>query len=344
MNAFEPNCLFRVEAGPGVGLGHLSRCLALALWLRQAGAESGFVMSRPGPEVRSRVEEPGFVVLERPGFPKPGSSQDASDLSELAEESGAAWLIVDGYKFGPEYFHILRRSTRAAILAVDDFQGRLEADLILNQNLAVDGEIYGGSRAGLLIGPDYCLLPPGLEGQKPRDYQAGVRRILVTTGGGDPGGLTPKVVAALSRLHGLEVDVVAGPFAKDGFEAASNTTSFKFHQDLPSLLPLIRGADLAVMGLGVTTWEMAASGLPFVMMPHHPAQVPTAGWLEEKGCATLGLESGEFDEGRFLKAVQGLLDDPATLARQSRALIKLVDGRGGARAAAAMDGIRSIGP
>ncbi len=345
MKPSDLHCLFRVEAGPGVGLGHLSRCLALALWLREGGAESGFVMTGPDKDAPARVEKEGFPVLGRQGISKPGSGQDASELAGLSRETGASWLVVDGYDFGPEFFQVLRRSAAAAILAVDDYLGAVEADLILNQNLAVDRSIYDQAGAGLLIGPDFCLLPPGFEDRKPREYPDRAGRILVTTGGGDPKQMTAPVMAALSRLPGLEVDVIQGPFNKNSYAASGKKGSrFHYHRSLPSLVPLIQKADLAVMSLGVTTWEMAALGLPFVMLPHHPAQVPTARWLEENGYATLGMEPGRFQEGRFLEAVQGLLNDRDELGRRSRALTGLVDGRGGTRVAAAMDKVRSFEP
>ncbi len=336
------HCLFRVEAGPGVGLGHLSRCLALAGWLKGAGAECGFVMTDPDQNVTERVARQGFKLLHRDPEEAAGSDPDAKKLALAAHKHGAGWLIVDGYGFGPRYFQTLRANSSALILAVDDYQGKVEADLILNQNLGVDEGLYDRAGAELLVGPDYCLLPPGFGQGRERVKENGRVQLLVTLGGADPAGLTSRVVRTLAGLADIRADVVVGPFSqflKGAVRGASAT--MEFHQSPGSLVPLILRADLAIMSLGVTTWEMAALGLPMVMLPVHPAQMPTAQWLEENGYATLGMELGNFEEERFLETVMGLLRNPQELERQSRGLKTLVDGRGGARVTAAMDRIRS---
>ena len=329
MAACNCQCLFRVEAGPGVGLGHLSRCLALALWLKNAGAECAFVMTGPDQNVTERVAQSGFKLLHRQPQEAVGSAGDAKKLALTAHRYEARWVVVDGYGFGKDYFETLRANSQSLILAVDDFQGQVEADLILNQNLAVDQGLYSGTKSGLLLGPKYCLLPPGLQNQEPREYQAGAGKLLVTSGGINQKWLIADVLSVLSDLHGLEVDVVIGPFNKDQYFTSERSSRFEYHISPPSLIPLIKAADFAVMGLGITTWEMAALGLPMVTMPQHPAQLPTAKWLEENKFASMGMDLGNFLKERFLKVVQGLLSDPKELERQGRALQKLVDGRGG---------------
>ncbi len=336
MNVPTFHCLFRVEAGPGIGLGHLSRCLALAVQLKKKGLECAFIMTEPGRDIRARVAAKGMEVIARNSETSVGSSEEAIGLARLAREAESGWLVVDGYGFHPGYFKLLRQNSSASILAIDDFQGSVEADLILNQNLALAPDLYEGSGSRLLLGPEFCLLDPDPDSKRQMKPSQDSKRILVTLGGADPAGLTIKVVDALSALNGFEVDVVVGPFNKDRFETLT-MTRFNFHHDLPSLNPLIQKADLAVMSLGVTTWEMAWAGLPFVMLPVHPAQMPTAQWLERHGHASLGMELGRFEEDRFLSLIRGLLDDRDGLERQSSLLRQLVDGQGADRVAVEME-------
>ena len=105
MNLTEMHTLFRVEAGPGIGLGHLSRCLGLAAWLKETGSDCGFVMTGPDKDIRSRVESRGFRILERNPILKPGSRGDAQELLGLAAGTDASWRLTMSPVSSHRLFH-----------------------------------------------------------------------------------------------------------------------------------------------------------------------------------------------------------------------------------------------
>ena len=91
------------------------------------------------------------------------------------------------------------------------------------------------------------------------------------------------------------------------------------------LLPVLDGlgaaygaADLALMRAGSTVWELAAAGLPAVLVPYPFAtadhQTKNARYFEAAGGAIVIPES---ELGRAPETVRSLLDDPARLARMS---------------------------
>ena len=91
------------------------------------------------------------------------------------------------------------------------------------------------------------------------------------------------------------------------------------------LLPLLDGlgaaygaADLALMRAGSTVWELAAAGLPAVLVPYPFAtadhQTKNARYFEAAGGAIVIPES---ELGRAPETARSLLDDPARLARMS---------------------------
>jgi UDP-N-acetylglucosamine--N-acetylmuramyl-(pentapeptide) pyrophosphoryl-undecaprenol N-acetylglucosamine transferase len=91
------------------------------------------------------------------------------------------------------------------------------------------------------------------------------------------------------------------------------------------LLPLLDGlgaaygaADLALMRAGSTVWELAAAGLPAVLVPYPFAtadhQTKNAHYFEAAGGAIVIPES---ELGRAPETARSLLDDPARLARMS---------------------------
>lgn len=323
--------LFLIETGPGSGLGHLARGLALAQWLERFGGRPLLAPTDGSETVVARIRERGFEPI---GY-SPGQE------AELIAETGADWLIADGYGFDPALFHRINGRKSASILQIDDFQGPVAADLILNQNLNVDPDLYAGCSAELLIGPEYCLLPPGLRDEPEPDRKDPRPRVLITLGGLDPQGWSLSLALALAVDEGLGVDLVVGPWARTepGLAELETHGRVRIHRNPPSLDSLIRAADLAVMCLGVTTWEMAVRGLPFIMLPVHPAQIPTAEWLAGQGLAWPGLSDGPFDPDEVRRLVLDLLNQPEVLSRASQGLRDLIDGQGGRRVVEAMTGL-----
>jgi UDP-N-acetylglucosamine--N-acetylmuramyl-(pentapeptide) pyrophosphoryl-undecaprenol N-acetylglucosamine transferase len=97
------------------------------------------------------------------------------------------------------------------------------------------------------------------------------------------------------------------------------------------LLPVLDGlgaaygaADLALMRSGSTVWELAAAGLPAVLVPYPFAtadhQTKNARYFEAVGGAIVISES---ELGRVPETVRSLLDDPDRLAKMSAAMLSV---------------------
>ena len=97
------------------------------------------------------------------------------------------------------------------------------------------------------------------------------------------------------------------------------------------LLPVLDGlgaaygaADLALTRGGSTVWELAAAGLPAVLVPYPFAtadhQTKNARYFEAAGGAIVVPES---ELGRVPDTARSLLDDPDRLARMSAAMLRV---------------------
>jgi UDP-N-acetylglucosamine--N-acetylmuramyl-(pentapeptide) pyrophosphoryl-undecaprenol N-acetylglucosamine transferase len=97
------------------------------------------------------------------------------------------------------------------------------------------------------------------------------------------------------------------------------------------LLPVLEGlgsaygaADLALMRSGSTVWELAAAGLPAVLVPYPFAtgdhQTKNARYFEAAGGAIVIPES---ELGRAPETARSLLDDPGRLAKMSAAMLSV---------------------
>jgi UDP-2,4-diacetamido-2,4,6-trideoxy-beta-L-altropyranose hydrolase len=303
------------EAGPGIGLGHLRRCQALARTLSARGATVRLLVA-------------GDV----------GGGGDVSRLEwtrdpALAGEALATWrpevVVVDSYHAGTELLERAAALT-ACTVAVDDLADRpLPVHLVVNGAWHAARLAYRG-RPGtaFLLGPEYALLD-SVFAEAPRRARPGaVRRVLVTLGGDPPADALGAALAAVRRAApAARIDVALGPFAPARHGAETGVVA---HRGLDSLRELMLEADLAVTGGGMTLYECLATSVPVVGVCLADNQRPN---IDELGRAGLILKGEPSLEG----AIERLAGDPALRRSMSARGRRTVDGRGTERVADAIE-------
>lgn len=335
--------LVRVEADAKGGTGHAMRCLALAqAWQDAGGGPVRFLMTRCGTGLSERLRREGIVgeILEA----VPGTESDAARTLERAHAGHASWVVVDGYWAGAAYVKSLRATPGRgpAILAVDDLgeAGPYAADLVLNQNLYAEPEMYAdrSPHTELLLGADFALLRREFAAYRgfPRTIPEEARHILVTLGGSDPANRTQLVLRALRGLAASrEIRVLIGPEnPREGSlraEAAAAGLAGSLLTGVEDVPGLLAWSDLAVTAAGSTCWELAFLGVPALTIAVADNQRPIAESLSNAGVARdLGWHE-DVDESAVARAVAELSGDRAARARMAEAGRRLVDGRGAER-------------
>lgn len=337
------NLLVRADAGAAIGAGHVMRCLALAQQWQTEGGRATFACSQL-PEVlgeRLRAEGCEVVMIDA----VVGSTDDADATVGLARKLDAV-VVADGYRFSVDYQEALYGNTRA-LLVLDDFGqiGSYRADIILDQNLGTKEATYVDrpKDCRLLLGPEYIMLRREfLEAERDRrELSPTVRRVLVTTGGSDVGGLAGTILEALEEIPGpLEITVVVGG-AGSGVRVLEARVRGSHHrvrliENATNMPELMAKADLAVSAAGSTVWELAYQGVPAVLGVVAENQRVGAAALERCGAAVTfeGTSSSAADQLRLvLGPVYG---DQRRRSAMSEAGRKLVDGKGVTRVIRAM--------
>ena len=96
--------------------------------------------------------------------------------------------------------------------------------------------------------------------------------------------------------------------------------------DRPRFAMALAACDLAVGRSGGSVFELAAQGLPSILVPYPAAtadhQSENARWLERGGAAVV-IDDGELTAPRLRAAVDALLADPARLERMGTAALAL---------------------
>lgn len=314
-----PRILFVCDAGPGVGGGHVMRCLTLAGALAARGAACAFVRTPEAADILARY---------------------APDMPLVDEDAAADLVVLDSYRMSP----VTEASWRARagrLAVIDDLARPHDADLVLDPSFGREARDY--SAPVVLAGPAYALVRPAFAAARAGALARRgdpARRCLVSLGLTDVGGITGRVAAALAD-SGLSLDVVVGAGAPslpalEALEALAADGRVTLHIDSGDMAGLITRADLCVGAGGSSVWERACLGLPTVTLILADNQRDMAMRLDAAG-VTLALDARWPGlEARLSDAVARLARDDALRAGLSAASAALCDGLGAERAAEAL--------
>jgi len=189
--------LFRADAGPGIGSGHVMRSLALAQRAMDKGSKAALLTIHPdAPAVEGWRNEGAEIIA---ATAERGSISDAQETAAIARRLECNWVVADGYAFTREWQANIK-AAGPGLAVIDDIGGDgFAADMVVNQNPGANAGLYPGCEGRLLLGAEYVMLRRDIrhierEPHKPPPH------ILVTFGGYDPDNLALKAIEGLGGL------------------------------------------------------------------------------------------------------------------------------------------------
>ncbi len=321
--------LFRCDGDGRVGMGHVVRCLALAEELREThGCRVTFAVASGPPGVR-KIRQAGFGVTE-----KPADMTEAQWMDRVLAGERPHAVVMDFRTDLPREAVRAWKRSGARIVTIDDpTDRRLEADLAFYPPVPQVREMdWTGFRGKLFAGWEWVILRRQfLRAFPPPNNPVPV--VLVTMGGSDPKGLTLLAVEALERirepLHGI---VLLGPGFSHRQELdrllARASRPYEVLEDVSDVAALMARADLAIASFGVTAYELAAVGVPSLLLCLTEDHAASARALHAAGVAqSLGVFS-RVSVGEAAAAVLALLSDQERLGRMRRSARGLRIGTG----------------
>lgn len=338
------HAVFRADASPAIGGGHVQRCLTLADAFAAQGWTCSFAFRDGTPDTVPALKARGRELL-----PLCGPIGDEPAEIEAALNQPCDLLVVDHYERDAD-FERTCRSFANHLLALDDRPVRRhDADILLDPTPRLSEDVYRAivpPACSLLIGPRFALLRPQFakarqSALRRREQEYEPRRLLVSIGMTDPDNITARVIRGIaqSRLP-LAVDVVLGATAPhlSTVRALINDLSIDatLHVDVSDMAALVSAADLAIGASGQTSFERCCLGLPSLMIVTAENQRDFADALLAAG-AVERLQSA--DEGEIASALSSLVRDPARLWAISRRAAELCDGEGAVRVVRAVGGM-----
>lgn len=267
------NLIFRVDASPNIGTGHLMRCLALGQAWKGAGGKVILITSCQNESLlqRLRAEDFGIHLISNQ-YPDPS---DWNHTKNIINNYSNTWVVLDGYHFNENYQKWIKDSGNNLLL-IDDMAHlkHYYADIILNQNLHAEELNYDCEpNTKLLMGTKYVLLRR--EFMKWRGLKRKIpdvaRKILITLGGTNPQNCLEEILFSIKEIDipGIEVTVILGACNSNFEKIKDFITKIKISGraviNVPNMPKKMSWADIAISSGGTTVWELAFMGVPTII-------------------------------------------------------------------------------
>ncbi len=341
--------ILRIHIDPILGLGHLTRAMAIHEEWRDLG---GIVTMAISGDDRARQVGRGINILQTGELPANIVDLGEDHLAPLGEKLEGDIVLFDQWTSSKE--QIKEAFPRKIALMEDDGEAYEEADLLFQPYLegivwpdhpirVKDGiklkpheDIRG--KCHVLCGASYIVASPivrTLRSKRQPEQPLNAQKILVTFGGSDAAGLAQKAFDILKNLHqegrwrGSSTILAPQGIRGDLFSGCT------VHTSVTQLCEKIPHYDVLWCSGGVTLIDSLCLGTPVIAWGQNERQVQGLTELGQHG-ACFGLGEGPSADSRTVEdAIEHWLGPEGQESRQEQvaAGMGLIDGLGAMRVA-----------
>ncbi len=276
--------VFRVDGYKALGLGHIYRGLTLAYALIEHDVK--FVC-----DSRHAL---GIEVLKAANMPVVEIANDG-DLYALLDANDIDVFVNDLLDTSKEYVEAVKARVGRFVSFEDMGEGARCADAVVNA-------IYEGASPhhNVFAGKEYVCLRDEFVASKPADYSEDVHRILVSFGGTDPLNLTKRVYKIAQQWNKKKIeavfDFILGPGYEDASVVEEPEKGILVSSNLVRVSDHMQKADMALSSQGRTTFELAAMGVPTIVLAQNEREQLHTFAQMDNGFINLGLGDEVSDE------------------------------------------------
>jgi len=202
--------VFRSDASEQIGLGHVTRCLALSEMIEDL-FQVEFLCRGNDARVKQLIMNYGYLYKSIPvNIPY---SEDAVIVSKYSNNK--CLIILDGYGFNSEYQATIKDNCYKLICIDDIHEYHFFADIVINYSLKTRVDDYSCEPyTRLYLGSKYTLLrQPFLKNWHLKNIEKfkPVKKIMIAMGGSDTTNQSLKILQMLKETNlNFEINLIVG--------------------------------------------------------------------------------------------------------------------------------------
>lgn len=322
LDMIKKKIIFRADGNAEIGLGHITRSLALAEMLKDdfyCIFATRFLTDFLTVEIRKTCSE--IIHL-------PGTDDHFNEFISVL--TGKEIVVLDNYFFDTSYQEAIKNKG-CKLVCIDDMHDKhFLADIIINHAPQVKKSDYSVEEyTQLCLGLDYLLLRPVfLNFAKKNKSFRDIESILVCFGGSDPDNLTAKTVGQLKNIGSIKkVNIVVGQayhFLESLEFLIETNGKFRLYRSLSDLqMTKVMDVEAAIVPCSGILFECFAMKLPVITGYYVDNQKDIAEYFR---CSDIGFVIGNMNNMQLTEDIIYQINK-----KKFDYVSTLVDGRSGER-------------
>ena len=291
---------FVVDAGPGVGYGHVVRCLRIAEGLTRDAKIDFYPLSEPCARFLSDRD---FSVRfdNQPHFP-------ALVVSDLCRVHPVTDMI---------------RSQGCQHISIRDLGlAQCDSDVVIDGSITQAIPYDRMPDRKMFVGPDYTVVDPWQQQRSKADDE-----VFVTLGGGVDSEYLSTVVNALAD-QGFKVCATQGFDTTPSNSTIPRNPLVRWIHNRDEIHQAVSRCLFAISNAGISLYEMLAAGVPTIALSADELQLKTAVAFEERGAVENAGVMSALHPNEVVERAREMRETPSLMNRLAEAGRRLVDGQG----------------
>jgi UDP-2,4-diacetamido-2,4,6-trideoxy-beta-L-altropyranose hydrolase len=257
---------FRADGNTKIGLGHITRSLALACMLKDK-FECVFLIQNPIETIQKQLQQEHFDFI---ALPETENYLHEATFVATTYLKPKDIIVIDNYNFKTEYQEIIK-SSGSKLVCIDDLHAwHHVADVIINHAGGISKESYNAEPSThFCLGSEYALLRPAFlqVANQPKEISK-LEKVFICFGGADTQNLSLKTAQiCLANPSFTEIHLVVGS-SFPHLETLKNISNSRFHLyqnlDAQGMCDLMQTCDLAIAQASSIAYEICSVGIYFL--------------------------------------------------------------------------------
>lgn len=272
--------ILRCDGYKELGLGHVYNCITLAYSLVEH--DILLLLSQKSDIGIKKVKESNlpFTVIK-----------DDNEIDSIIDEYQPDIWVNDTLNTSSEYILYLKSKINRVVTIEDEGSGIHSADAVINA-------LYSDNQLGhnVYAGWEYVCLRDEFQLEERKAFSNKVNNILVMFGGTDPSNFNKLIYEVLIQISqkysDIHFDFVTGigyDYEKNGVISLPDKNII-VHSNVQRVTEFMKNADLAITSQGRTIFELAAMGVPAIVVSQNYREVTHNFAKMENGFLNLGLK------------------------------------------------------